>query len=481
MLLANFLLGCAFFLELQWYLQNIYRFAPWIPFISLEQIDTALDVLWGAFMLHLGAPLARGRLEILRNPAKFLSADAFGLFCHRRTTAVTAALVACVFALIVFSPALHLIHTTGDERPVVEIKGSRRDFQGTSIPLLGEEMQIDPTEIDPTEIVVTGKHDFYRVKIQPTDVGSYWPFPTHQLVNLDRFFLRRDLAVTLNDASNRELASMRFDYQHADGIATQCGKSELQRHFGEDQMGCVSLLRRIVADMAEKPKARLLDDSEGTVEFRRRKYDYSYTFGPELSLSIRAPEAESEFANNPGEALELFRSADAEGRELLVSEFGKDVGSLSSTAQEQVFKGLFASTNLFNYLNGTTSQKMDTLVFARDILALGVDHVVDDTVNLLVTEILQSNLVQSSDDEVFVPAMDALVALTRGKPGLRSRILGEVDGFVSELGTHHNSAKPRVRRYGRRVKDSSIAVRLVTVPRWSRRTTRVIQRPEELG
>ena len=441
MLLVNLFLGCSFFLELQWYLQHIYRFAPWIPFISLEQIDTAIDLLWGAFMLHVGAPLARGRLEILRDPARFLGEDAFGLFCHRRTAAVISILVAGVFALIVFSPALHLIHTTGEERPVVEIDGSRRDFQGTSIPLLGDDMRIGQAEI-----VVTGKHRFYRVAIQPADFDSYWPFPTHKRVNLDRFFLRRDLAVTLNDANNRELASLNFDYQQESGIASQCNESKLQLHFGEDPAGCVSLLRRIVADMSGNPEARLLNDFSGAVQYRRRMYDYIYTFGPELGLSIRAPEAESELANNPREALVMFRSADAQERALLVSEFSKDVGSLSSTALEQVFQGLFESNNLFDYLNGTTSQKMDTLSFARDILALGVDHVLHKTVNDLVVRILDGNLVQSSDDKVFVPAIDALIALTHSTSSLRSMILGKVDGFVSELGTHHNSAKPAIAR-----------------------------------
>ena len=76
MLLVNLFLGFFFFLQLQWYLENIYRFAPWIPFISYDRIDTVIDVLWGAFMLHVGAPLARGRLEILSHPEKFLDKEA---------------------------------------------------------------------------------------------------------------------------------------------------------------------------------------------------------------------------------------------------------------------------------------------------------------------------------------------------------------------------------------------------------------------
>ena len=82
MLLLNLFLGFFFFFEHQWYLENIYRFDPWLPFISYDQVDIVIDVLWGAFMVHVGAPLARGRFEILSHPEKFLGREAVGLFSH---------------------------------------------------------------------------------------------------------------------------------------------------------------------------------------------------------------------------------------------------------------------------------------------------------------------------------------------------------------------------------------------------------------
>ena len=45
MLLVNLFLGFFFFLQLQWYLEDIYRVAPWIPFISYDRIVTVIDVL----------------------------------------------------------------------------------------------------------------------------------------------------------------------------------------------------------------------------------------------------------------------------------------------------------------------------------------------------------------------------------------------------------------------------------------------------
>lgn len=439
MLLVNLFLGSFFFLELQWYLENIYRFDPWLPFVSYDRVHTVIDVLWGAFMVHVGAPLARGRLEILSHPEKFLDEQAVGLFSHRSTAVAAAGLALGVYALIGFSPALHLTHSAVGETPVVEINGSRRTLHGSSLPLLDEEMSVDQTEI-----VVTGKHGFYRVGIHPEDVKSFWLFPTHKRVKLDPLFLRRDLVTTLHDANERTLASFKFHYQSDMGIASQCGASELQGRFPEEPAACASLLRRIMADMSGNPEARLLRDFGGSVSYRRRLYRYNYSFGPELGLSITAPEAESEFANTPQTALARFRSAGMDERERLVSEFAKDVDSLSSRALEQVFQAQYASSKLLEYLGGTTVQRIDTLHFARDVLALGVDHVTVSEVDHLIALILEESLSPSSDDRVFVPALDALVALSRGSSGLRSRILDEVDAFVTMLGTHHNAAKPAI-------------------------------------
>ena len=438
MLLINLFLGIFFFLELQWYLENIYRFAPWIPFVSYDRIATVIDVMWGAFMVHVGAPLARGRLEILSAPEKVLGKEALGVFCHTRTAIVSVALVASVHALISFSPALHLSYASAQGAPVVEINGSRQHFEGNSITLLG----VEDVERQ-TKIVVTGEHEFYRVSIHPSDIKTYWLFPTHKRVRLDRLFLRRNLETTLQDAQQRMLASFTFEYQADTGIEEQCAASELQKQFSNDQKACVALLQLIMEDMAGNPNARLLRDFDGTVTYRGRIFRYSYSFGPDLKLVIQAPEAQSKFANNPSEALERFRSAGVDDRGLLVAEFSRDVGNLSSISLEQIFQALYDSSGLLNFLNGTTAQRMDALQFARDVLALGVDHVTRKAVNNLIT-VVEGHLVESSDDKVFVPAIDALIALTRDTTNSRARVLERADGFISMLGTHHNAAKPAI-------------------------------------
>ena len=440
MLLVNLLLGCVFFLELQWYLEGIYRFSPWIPFLPYERIDTAINVLWGAFMLHVGAPLARGRLEILTHPEKFLGKEVFGLFCHRTTAAVAALLVAGLYGLIWFSPALHLVHLSGEEAPVVVVNGTRAQFQGPSVPLLDDDM-----DVDQTEIVVSGKHRFLRVPLYPDDFESYTFFPTHKHIDLERFWLRRNLAAVLNDADGRRLASFGFDHQRDQGLSTQCAESDLQSLFADDPRACVTLLRSIVADMSGDSGARLLRNHEGTAEYRGRIYRYSYAFGPELQLSINAPEANSRFANSPGRALESFWQAGAGERDLLVSEFRKDVGSLSPGSLETVFRGLFGADDLRAFLGGTRSRRIDALLFARDVLALGVDHVASDRVSNLVERILDLDLVASPDDRVSVPALGAVIALTQADSGLRSTVLDEVSrSFATSPHARRTASNPAV-------------------------------------
>ena len=439
MLLVNLLLGSLFFLELQWYLEHVYRFSPWIPFLSYERVHTVIDVLWGAFMLHVGAPLARGKLEILTAPEKFLGKEAFGLFSHRTTAAAVAALVVGLYALITFSPALHLIHTSTGDAPVVVIDGSRRQFDGSSLPLLGREM-----DVDQAEVVVSGRHRFLRVNLDPVDVETYRLFPTHKHVDLERFFLRRDLLATLYDAHDKELASFTFQHENDLGITRQCGESDIQRLFPDDPRACVTLMRRIVADMSANTDARLLRDFEGAVEYKGRIYGYNYEFGPELELSIRAPEAQSEFASTPQRALARFRSAASHERELLVSEFVKDVGSLSSAALENVFQELFSSARLVDYFGGTRSQRIDSLMFTKDVLSLGVDHVALEKVDELVMRILDRNLSTPSDEAVLVPAIGAVIGLSRGASSLRAMVLDRVGELVASFETGHSASKSAI-------------------------------------
>lgn len=48
MLLASLAMDCLIFLEIQWYVENLDCFAPWVPFVSYEcRIATTINVLGG--------------------------------------------------------------------------------------------------------------------------------------------------------------------------------------------------------------------------------------------------------------------------------------------------------------------------------------------------------------------------------------------------------------------------------------------------
>ena len=87
---------------------------------------------------------------------------------------------------------------------------------------------------------------------------------------------------------------------------------------------------------------------------------------------------------------------------------------------------------------------MDSLRFARDVLALGVDHVTAEEVDELVTRILDRNLSNPSDDAVFVPAIGAVIELSRGASGVRSMVLERVGAFVSSFGTGRSASKSAI-------------------------------------
>ena len=434
-LLVNLCLVCLFFLQLHWYIQNIYPLNPWIPFVSLNQINTAVDLIWGAFMLHLGTPLAKGWFELLRDPARYLKHESLGIFCNWKALAVTSVLVGGVYAAIVLQPTLHLVRTPGGAQPVIEVGGTPRSFEGDAMHLLGgKQLLLDE------DVIVTGRHSLYRVKILPADAEGYWPFVSHARVDLDGLYLAKDLDVTLLGSTENRVASFRFAHQSSVGVGRHCAVSGFSQHLGMDGAECEVLLRSVLDDMAGNSEARLWEPSSGSVRHGQRAYFYDYALGPSLRLSIQQPAAKSLLANNPGNALALFRSAERARRDRLIAEFQADVGSLSSAELGRVFAEIFRTKNLYGDLAaGSTTQKLDTLAFAQEVLTLGVDHVTADAAIAFVTHVFNTILTAPPDEKAVIPALDAVLAMSRGRASLRSEALRNTSAFVSGLGEEHSS------------------------------------------
>ena len=233
-------------------------------------------------MPYSGTPLAHGKLEILSAPGNFVGREATGVFGREGTVAVGVALVGGPYGLISLTPALHLTYSFGDE-PVVVIDGTRQRFQGRGLTLLGPGMGLEQREI-----VVSGRHRFYRVTVRLDDVREFWLLPTHRRVGLAPLGLRRNPVAATYDAGHRELASCRYGYWEDRNFATQCGQSALRKLFPQNPRGCVALLRSIVADMAAKPDARFLDSSAGSGVDAARLYECNDGLGPSSASRSRS-------------------------------------------------------------------------------------------------------------------------------------------------------------------------------------------------
>ena len=110
--------------ELDWFNHNIYKHKPWIEVIEPEHIDTGVDWIFGFFIVSVGVAFTRGKLQLLMEPSKFLGKDYFNFLSRRGTAIVFGCLVAMVFGIIVFNPAVHLDYVAGGEKPMVIHKGS---------------------------------------------------------------------------------------------------------------------------------------------------------------------------------------------------------------------------------------------------------------------------------------------------------------------------------------------------------------------
>ncbi len=208
--------------ELDWFNHNIYKHKPWIEVIEPEHIDTGVDWIFGFFIVSVGVAFTRGKLQLLMEPSKFLGKDYFNFLSRRGTAIVFGCLVAMVFGIIVFNPAVHLDYVAGGEKPMVIHKGSPQYFNGTTIFL-----DLDPTELRNQNIEIMDRRGLYRIKLAPSDVShTALLFPKHARVDLRKFFIRRDFKAKLSAGNDRDLGSFKFSYESTDSLGKQCADSE---------------------------------------------------------------------------------------------------------------------------------------------------------------------------------------------------------------------------------------------------------------
>ena len=429
----SFVLVVILCFEVDWLTDNIYRHAPWFDNIAPEDIDTVVEWIFGFFILSVVAAFASGKImQVLQEPSRFLGKDRFNLLSHRLTVAGAGCFGVVVYLIIVFNPAVHLDYAAEGEKPMVIRNGNPLHFNDTTIVL-----PIDPPELRNQDIEITDRRGLYKIKLAPSDLSiNTLVFSKHARIDLSKFFIKRDFNAELSGANNRDLGSFEFAYKSTDSLSEQCANSEpgFEKHFSDST--CAGFFRDIFRDISASP-GRMLEDTEGSIFYDNRNYDYRYKFGPTIEISIIAPMAESVFGNRPLEAFDLYLNSSSNDRANLVDEFRKDIKVISPVRLGEVFESLASPERLSRKLNGTVALRQVSLSFVKDVLALGIDDLNQKTIRLLVEEISDTNLNTMVDRENIRLAIDTITALTRA-----SYALDLLEAFVRDLGTDSNVLKP---------------------------------------
>jgi hypothetical protein len=429
---SNIILAVVLFAAVQWYLHNGYRYRPWIPTVTFHRAQIAVGMVYGWLAHPFLAALSKGKIGALLNPVRFLDPDTARMAGRKGVTATLAITTIVVAAAINLFPILHLRYDAdvqhGDAVPVVLVDGRAQQFQENTIPIFefGEELP---------SIVVTGNHNLYRVPLAAADVKRAG-LTTHKRVILNDHFLYEDLGVVLTDTSGARIAQFTIAYDSEQSPEEQCVAPEGMTNVLRDNAGCADLLRVTLDRIA----GNLTRTDTGFVSYRGRNYHYDYALNDGANLRIRVPPAISELTRFPGRALEVLGGSSQQ--DSLLAELREDLGNLSVTALNRLFLHLFRTNGFRAHLQGAIAEQQLVLKYVRDVLSLGVEHVGDSATTALVEDIVRFSLGPRSPDRVFVPAIEALVAISQNNRNLRLDVLAHVNAFLRELDTGYNRAKP---------------------------------------
>lgn len=431
---SNIILAVLLFAAVQWYLHNVYRYRPWIPTVTFHRAQIAVGMVYGWLARPFLAALSKGKIAALLNPARFLDPDTARMADRKGVTATLAVSIIVVAATINLFPILHLRYDPdvqhGDAVPVVLVEGRARQFHENTIPIFefGDELP---------RIVVTGNHNLYRVPLSSTDMRRAG-VTTHKSVLLNHHFLYEDLGVVLTDTSGARVAQFTIVYDSEQSPEEQCVALEGMTNAFRDNTGCAELLRVTLDRIA----GNLTGTDTGFVSYRGRNYHYDYALNDGANLRIRVPPAISELTRFPGRALEVLGGSSQQ--DSLLAELREDLSNLSVTALNRLFLHLFRTNGFRAHLQGAIAEQQLVLKYVRDVLSLGVEHVGDSATAALVEDIVRFSLGPSSPDRVFVPAIEALVAISENDRSLRLDVLARLNAFLHELDTRYNRAKPEM-------------------------------------
>ena len=446
-LLCNFLIGFALFFVFQYYFHHVLRYRP-IPSATHEFFEWLIAFCWGAFILYLGLPILKGKAAIITNPTKYVRDQVSTFFLGWLPFFVMAGLVILIAFAIAFSGlTLRLVHHSDEMgsrlSPIVLAGGNRHHFLDHSISLF----DLD-TDTSSAPILVIGRHDLYRVELSASDPRFLRLFPRREDLS---FFHPHDLTIVFFTSDNERIGEFTLDYDGSRGLAEECLTYLAQAEGGGEM--CTSLVRRVMHRLPATPRGGWRADAErDTVIYDNRTFSYEYKIGVSNTLHITVPTARSSIANNPPRAFEEFLNSTVATREEDVREFQNDITAASTRERKGWFHDLFGAPSLLGSLRGTSAERKDALVFARDVLSLGTEDVDRTLVDEFADSIIANNLTRNVDDlrdnvddAVFVVAMEAVLSLC-GNPECQYNRMTQIYTFVDRLDMHHNNAKPEVAR-----------------------------------
>ena len=165
-----------------------------------------------------------------------------------------------MFAILVLNPAVHFDYTEPGEKPTVIHNGNVLHFDDTTVFL-----SIDPAELSSHDIEIAGRHDLYRITLDPLDFSrTRLLLSKHARIDLQDVFLRRDFRAQLLDTNERDIGSFVFTYESPMSLSEQCADPEsgLEGHFSGSE--CDGFFRELFGDIRES-SGRMLEDTMGSL------------------------------------------------------------------------------------------------------------------------------------------------------------------------------------------------------------------------
>ncbi len=441
----------SFYLQLGWFITNVIPTYPWAPQGLIDNLNRFLNIGLGAFVVHILGPLRRAGLRLLTNPRDLPAHPLLRQLTKPTALFATLAATFLLYLVIISRPFLHLTHAADSSesgsRPVLHL-GDQTHYLAR-VPL-----RLPLVDTVVANAVLTGRHDLYRVRLEDRDYHNPWLIPNgHKRITLDTLFVDNNLNIVYTRGETQKTIEPLLVYHDSLSLSDQCVERGFHDVAGVSEADCAPFIRAFFGHMADSSESRfrrnvmIHDTIEHPLDDRSYPYWYRSTATNVSELTIDAPTIRSPLINESLQGWGVFVDASERERSQLVEEFADDLNWLSERRRDDMFAELFDVVMLRRYVDDSPSAHMNSLEFVSRILAYGVRFVPGPAVDTLIGEIVGETFALDTigrvlhHQDVFLRGVDAVLALSAGRPARRSRVLAELLEFADNLGTDHTRPK----------------------------------------